>query len=114
MRLRSESRRARQRGFSLIELLIVVAIIMIIAAVAVPRYNVAMMGAREIAAIREITTIHQAQTQYYSQFGRFAQNLTELGPPPSGTPGPAAADLIPASLANGKKGGHVYTVALTP
>ncbi len=106
--------RARsRRGFSLIELMIVVAIILVIAMVAVPKMNRAMMNAREMGAIREITTIHTAQTQYYSQFGRFAQNLQELGPPQGGTVGPAGADLIPASLSGGKKGGHIFTVAAT-
>src|SRR6266700_2996559 len=73
-----------RRGFSLIELLIVVAIILIIAAVAIPKMNTQLMQAREMAAIREIGTIHQGQTQYYSQFGHFAQSLAELGPPASG------------------------------
>jgi prepilin-type N-terminal cleavage/methylation domain-containing protein len=100
-----------RRGFSLIELLIVIAIIMTIAAIAVGPMNKALMSAREMAAVREIGTIHQAQTQYYSQFGRYAANLTELGPPASGADGPAGAGLIPKSLAEGKKSGHVFTVA---
>jgi type IV pilus assembly protein PilA len=108
------SRRRRQAGFSLIELLIVVAIILIIAMVAIPKMNVQLMSAREMAAIREITAIHQAETQYYSQFGRYAQSLAELGPPTSGAAGPAAADLLPGALSSGRKGGHVYTVAATP
>ncbi|MEP7353895.1 MAG: prepilin-type N-terminal cleavage/methylation domain-containing protein [Acidobacteriota bacterium] len=110
----AQRRASRQDGFSLIELLIVVAIIMIIAGIAIPKMNNAMMGAREMSAVREIGTIHSAQTQYYSQFQRFAKNLAELGPPASGAPGPAAADLIPASLASGKKSGHVYVLAATP
>ena len=102
------------QGFSLIELLIVVAIILIIAAVAIPKMNSQLMQAREMAAIREIGTIHQGQTQYYSQFGHFAASLTELGPPASGAAGPAAADLIPASLTKaGRKSGHVFTVSLS-
>jgi len=107
-------RRSLRRGFSLIELLIVVAIILIIAAVAIPKMNTQLMQAREMAAIREIGTIHQGQTQYYSQFGHFAQSLAELGPPASGAAGPAAADLIPSSLSGGKKSGHIFAVTLTP
>jgi type IV pilus assembly protein PilA len=103
-----------RRGFSLIELLIVIAIILIIAAIAVPKMNNQMMAAREMAAIRQIDTIHQAQTQYYSTFGKYAGTLTELGPPASGAPGPAAADLIPKNLADGKNSGFVFTVAATP
>jgi prepilin-type N-terminal cleavage/methylation domain-containing protein len=102
----------RRRGFSLIELLIVIAIILIIAAIAVPKMNNQMMAAHEMAAIRQITTIHQAETQYYSQFGKYAA-LTELGPPASGTAGPAAADLIPKILADGKNSGYVFAVQNT-
>jgi type IV pilus assembly protein PilA len=95
------------------ELLIVVAIILIIAMVAVPRMNIALMSAREMGAVREISTIHVAQTQYYSQFGRYAQNLAELGPPTSGAASAAAADLLQGQLATGKKGGHIFTLTLT-
>src|SRR5579871_3436711 len=104
----------RRRGFSLIELLIVIAIILVIAAIAVPQMNKQLMAAHEMAAIRQITTIHQAETQYYSQFGRYAVSLTELGPPASGNPGPAAADLIPKVLADGKNSGYVFAVQASP
>jgi len=101
----------RRRGFSLIELLIVIAIILILAMIAVPKVNQQLMSARETAAIQEIKTIHQAETQYYSTFGKYAASLNELGPPASGAAGPAAADLIPKGLAEGKAGGYIYTVS---
>jgi type IV pilus assembly protein PilA len=107
-------RRRRQRGFSLIELLIVVAIILILAAIAVPKLNQNKMLAHETAAIQQIGTIQSGQTQYYSQFGKYAQNLTELGPPPSGAAGPSAADLIPGDLSLGKKTGYVFTLQQAP
>lgn len=104
----------RRRGFSLIELLIVISIILIIAAIAVPKMNKQLMLAREQAAIRQINTIHQAETQYYSQYGRYAANLTELGPPASGADSPSAANIIPKNLAEGKNSGYVFTVSGTP
>jgi type II secretory pathway pseudopilin PulG len=96
------------------ELLIVVAIILIIAMVAIPQMNKALMGARESGAVREIQAINTAQVQYNSQFGRYAQNLAELGPPASGAEGPNASGLLPANLASGKKGGHIFNLTLTP
>src|SRR5437868_3840675 len=103
-------RQRRRRGFSLIELLIVISIILIIAAIAVPKMNNQLMAAHEMAAIRQITTIHQAETQYYSQFGKYAATLTELGPPNSGTAGAAAADLIPKVLAEGKNSSYLFKI----
>ena len=106
----SNARRAR-RGFSLIELLIVIAIILIIAAIAAPKLNVARMQAQEMAAVRTLTTIHVAQTSYYSQFGKFAENLTQLGPPAGGAVSANAADQISGDLASGQKSGYVFTLA---
>jgi type IV pilus assembly protein PilA len=103
-----------RRGFSLIELLIVIAIILVIVTIAVPQYNKQMMSAHETAAIQAIQTIHAVETQYYSQFGRYAVSLAELGPPASGAASPAAADLISKDLTEGKKSGYVFTVAATP
>jgi prepilin-type N-terminal cleavage/methylation domain-containing protein len=107
-------RRRGQRGFSLIELLIVVAIILILAAIAAPKLNQNRMQAQETATIREIQTIHTAQTQYYSQFGRYAANLTELGPPAGGQAGPSGADLIPGELAKGQHSGYKFTLTGNP
>ncbi|MBI1896981.1 MAG: prepilin-type N-terminal cleavage/methylation domain-containing protein [Acidobacteria bacterium] len=107
-------RTSRQRGFSLIELLIVVAIILILAAIAVPKLNQNRMLSQETAAIRQIGTIHTAETQYYSQFGRYATSLAELGPPAGGNAGPNAADLIPGDMAAGKKTGFVFQLQGTP
>jgi type IV pilus assembly protein PilA len=100
----------KRRGFSLIELMIVIAIILIIATIALPKLNRAKMYAHETAAIKTMQTIHTAQTQYQSQFGRFATSLIELGPPQSGQPGPQAADLIDNNLAAGEKSGYKYIV----
>jgi len=107
-------KRRLARGFSLIELLIVIAIILIILAIAVPKLGSARMNANEMAVIREMQTINTMQVQYMSQFQRFAATLAELGPPTSGGPGPQAADLIPGALAIGDKDGYLFIMTATP
>jgi len=110
MKSQSLRRNRSRRGFSLMELLIVVAIMLIIAAIAIPNFTKARMNVQETAAIQQIGTIHTAQTQYMSQFGRYATSLVELGPPASGAAGPAGADLIPGDLAKGIKTGYVFSM----
>jgi len=112
--MRQSGSRRSVRGFSLIELLIVIAIILIILTIAVPKLSTAQMNAREMAVVREIQTVNTAQAQYMSQFGKFAASMAELGPPASGGPGTGAADLIPGSLAAGEKDGYTFTLAATP
>ena len=108
-------RRHDRRGFSLIELLIVIAIILIIVVVAVPKLTQARKSAFEMSAIKSMNTINTAQIQYFTTYGRYAQSLAELGPAPgNATPSPAAADLIPNSLASGLYQGYVFTMVGTP
>ena len=106
--------RRRQGGFSLMELLIVVAILMIIGAIAIPRINTALMNAKEMAATRELHNLITAETQYMSQFGRYATSLAELGPPTSGQPNPSGADLITGEMAKGVKNGYKFTLQGSP
>jgi len=105
----------RRFGFSLIELLIVITIIVIILTVAVPRLTKARMYAQEMAAIQAIKAMHQAESLYYSQYGKFATSLAELGPPTGGAAdGPAAANLIQEDLATGEKQGYRFTLTASP
>jgi type IV pilus assembly protein PilA len=60
------------------------------------------MYSREVAATAAINT---AQTQYHSQFNRYAPSLTVLGPPDTGSPNAFGADIIGKYLASGKKQG---------
>jgi len=66
--------------------------------------------ARETSAIQVVKTIHQAEVQYYSQYGRYAQ-LKELGPPASGSPDANGAGLLPADIVSSAKNGYVFRVA---
>ncbi len=76
---------SRQHGFSLIELLIVVAIILVIAAIAVPNLIRSRMAANEASAASSLRTIGDANVLYLSLFGvGFAGELAHLGPPSGG------------------------------
>ena len=67
----------------------------------------------QVRAIAVIRTWHTAQVQFYSQYGRYAASLTELGPPPSGAAS-SAADLIGDDLSGGEKSGYKFTLTATP
>ena len=103
---------ARQ-GFTLVELLIAVAIISLLLAVAVPSFLSGHRNANEVAVTREIQTVYQAQVQYVSQFGEYAATLADLGPPAHGPEGPQSAKLIPASLSSGERNGYIFTMVRT-
>ncbi|QOY86611.1 prepilin-type N-terminal cleavage/methylation domain-containing protein [Paludibaculum fermentans] len=104
--------RNRRRGFSLIELLVVIAIILVIVAIAIPKMDAALANAREMAAIGHVRTILTAQTQYASQYGKFAERLSQLGPPASGGTGPDGANLISGDLAGGRKSGFLFQLSV--
>ena len=89
----------KESGFSLIELLIVVAIILIIAAIAIPSLMRARISANEASAASGIRTITTAQITYYQTFQLgFADTLSKLGPPSSGGCGGGAGNSASACL----------------
>jgi type IV pilus assembly protein PilA len=91
--------RTRDRGFSLIELLIVVAIIVIITAVAIPNLRTGRMQAQEAAALKALNTLTTVCTAYQTNYYSFPHALSDLGPPASGTPSKTAADLLNTVMA---------------
>jgi type IV pilus assembly protein PilA len=99
----------KQKGFSLIELLIVVAIILIIAAIAIPNLMRSKMAANEASAVASVRTLNTASATYSSTYGiGFPAALGNLKPAAAATA--AAADLIDNVLATGTKSGYVFTL----
>jgi type IV pilus assembly protein PilA len=103
-------RNSRQKGFSLIELLIVVAIILIIAAIAIPNLLHAKMAANEASAVKSMQTINTAMISYQSVYptAGYAATLANLGGVSPCTPSQTTACLIPSDLAAGVKAGYNF------
>ena len=110
-------RRARHRhaGFSLVEVLIVVAIILIIAAIAIPQYLKSRMMANESSAVSSIRALCTANVLYERNYQNgYAPTLPALGPPPGvGPPSAASADVLDPLVAGGIKSGYQFTYAQT-
>lgn len=91
----------KTRGFSLIELLIVLAILLIVAAIAVPRLLRSKYLANEASAVNSLKQIASANTNYYSRFSRgYPGSLGQLGPVSADcdTVGPDCAALLDSVL----------------
>ncbi len=101
------------RGFSLIELLIVVAIILIIAAIAIPNMLRAKIAANEssaVSSVRKIATAEYAYNAAYPTQG-YAPDLLSLGGSAPCTPSAASACMLDVVLSTGSKSGYQFFAA---
>jgi prepilin-type N-terminal cleavage/methylation domain-containing protein len=103
----------KQKGFSLIELLIVVAIILIIAAIAIPNLLRARIAANESSAVASIRTLNTAQISYNSAYPTvgYAGTLAALAGTACAPPTTAGACLIDTQLAGSTKSGYKFTLS---
>ena len=104
----------KQGGFSLIELLIVVAIILIIAAIAIPTLTRARVAADESSAVGSMRTINTAEISYNAAYPAqgFATNLTYLGGASPCTPSTSSACFIDSLLSAGTKSGYTFALGV--
>ncbi|MGA3107392.1 MAG: prepilin-type N-terminal cleavage/methylation domain-containing protein [Terriglobales bacterium] len=103
----------KTKGFSLIELLIVVAIILIIAAIAIPSFLRSRMAANESAAVGSLRTLNTAQISYNSAYPSvgFASTLVALSGTSCNPPTSTGACLIDSALSSGQKTGYNFTLS---
>ncbi|HEY2118282.1 MAG TPA: prepilin-type N-terminal cleavage/methylation domain-containing protein [Candidatus Acidoferrum sp.] len=109
----SKARHTGTAGFSLIELLIVVAIILIIAAIAIPSLLKAHIAANEASAVTSVHSVVTGELVYatiYPAIGASAL-LSDLGPGPGpNCPGTQIAScIVDTSVASGNKSGYTFT-----
>ncbi len=96
----------RQRGFSVVQVVIVVAILLVIAAIAIPSLLPSKLSENESSAASSLRTLNASCASYSMLYGGYPRSLSNLGP---GNPaGSTSADLIDSALASGAKGGYVF------
>lgn len=112
-KMSTRTKERSQAGFSLIELLIVVGIILVIMAIAIPELMNARMSANEASAASNIRTVVTANLAYSMEYNTgYAAGLSQLGG--TGTaPSSSNALLIDSVLAGGTKSGYQYIYAVT-
>ncbi len=110
---RGARRSIQPNGFTLMELLIVMAIIAILMLIAIPTVGSLKKRANDLSAIQSIRAISQAQLQFESTYpsSGFACSLTALGgDPKSGAPSPTNAQMLQGDLSTGVKSGYIFNI----
>ncbi len=107
------SSRRRPNGFTLMELLIVISIMLILMLIAIPNFNKMKATANETSAINSLQAIYKAEIQYQTTYpsNGFACSLAALGgDPKAGPPTPNSAQLVQGDLSSGVKAGYTFKI----
>ncbi len=110
---RTARTRSAESGFTLMELLIVISIMLILMLIAIPNFSGMKMQANENSAIASVRAIYQAEIQYEANYpaNGFACTLPALGGSgSSGAPSPTQAQVLQADLASGQKSGYTFNI----
>ena len=97
-----------QSGFTLLELMIVVVLILILAAIAVPTMIDSKIAAHEASAVASIRAISSVEVTYQAAYGGYADTLANLGGAEPCTKSAETACLLDQSLALGVKAGYQF------
>jgi type IV pilus assembly protein PilA len=114
MNTRKPTPRTHEAGFTLVELLIVMSVILILMTLAVPAMQKVIKKGNETSAIASMRDLNTQEGVYNSDFPThgFACTLAAMGGKEgSGAPTPEAAQLIPEDLASGNKSGYTFNVS---
>jgi type IV pilus assembly protein PilA len=106
-------RRKREGGFTLMELLIVISIMLILMLIAIPNFSSMKSQANETSAMASLRAIYQAQIQYQTNYpgNGFACSLSTLGGSASaGPPSATSAQVLDTGLAAGQKSGYTFNI----
>jgi type IV pilus assembly protein PilA len=104
----------RANGFTLMELLIVMAIIAILMLIAIPTVGSLKKNANRLSAIQSIRAIQQAEMQYESTYpaNGYACQLSALGgDPTSGAPSVTGAQILQPDITSGFKSGYIFNIS---
>jgi type IV pilus assembly protein PilA len=99
--------RNKQKGFSLIELLIVVAIILIIAAIAIPNLLRSKIAANQASAVASLRTLNTSSVLFDTNYGQYPSQIADMAT--GATVTSTSADLIDSVLATGIKSGYSFS-----
>jgi prepilin-type N-terminal cleavage/methylation domain-containing protein len=99
------------RGFTLLEMLVVIAIIMLLASITIPNARRSRLVANEAAALEALTTLSNVCFIYWTEHDGYPAALADLGPGDATTP---AASLIDPALASGTKSGYSFIYSPGP